>query len=228
MGNESHSGKVVSRRIRSIIFAACIIAMAIVPVGAQNAVPNTVPPTARQAATMPQFASRLAHPGRVQVLPQTKLPPHARQQYSSSHMGATSPQDDMVIYENGPVNGNVDAWTINFGYVVGDTFTVPSGGGTVDSLSFATWLFPGDVVTSVDVSITSQPFGGTSYFAGTVALTQTNLSTNGFGYQIASRNRELHRRTPGWRYLLGESAECQRSQRRSGVLGRELWYRVSV
>ncbi len=45
--------------------------------------------------------------------------------------------------------------------------------------------FPGDVVTSVDVSITSDEFGGTTFFSGTVALTQTNISTNGFGYQIA-------------------------------------------
>jgi hypothetical protein len=30
-----------------------------------------------------------------------------------------------VLYENGPVNGTTDAWTINFGYVVSDSF-VPS------------------------------------------------------------------------------------------------------
>ncbi len=25
-------------------------------------------------------------------------------------------------YDNGPINGTTDAWTINFGYVVSDTF----------------------------------------------------------------------------------------------------------
>ena len=26
-------------------------------------------------------------------------------------------------YDNGPINGTTDAWTINFGYVVSNTFT---------------------------------------------------------------------------------------------------------
>ena len=26
-------------------------------------------------------------------------------------------------YDNGPINGTTDAWTINFGYIVSDTFT---------------------------------------------------------------------------------------------------------
>ncbi len=26
-------------------------------------------------------------------------------------------------YDNGPISGTTDAWTINFGYVVSDTFT---------------------------------------------------------------------------------------------------------
>ncbi len=30
-------------------------------------------------------------------------------------------------YDNGPINGTTDAWTINFGYVVSDTFTVSFG-----------------------------------------------------------------------------------------------------
>ncbi len=30
------------------------------------------------------------------------------------------------IYNNGPINGNTDAWTINFGYAVSDTFFTAS------------------------------------------------------------------------------------------------------
>ncbi len=90
------------------------------------------------------------------------------------------------IYDNGPINGSVDAWTINLGYVVSDTFTVGGGGAPIDGLTFGVWLFSGDVVTSVDVSITSDENGGTTYFSGTVALTQTNISTNSLGYQIAT------------------------------------------
>ena len=54
-------------------------------------------------------------------------------------------------YDNGPINGTTDAWTINFGYVVSDTFT---GVGYVDLLQFGVWEFPGDTLASVDWSIT--------------------------------------------------------------------------
>ena len=47
-------------------------------------------------------------------------------------------------YSNGPINGTVDAWTINFGFVVSDSFTFNSPGGRYQ-LSFGAWLFPGDV-----------------------------------------------------------------------------------
>ena len=29
-----------------------------------------------------------------------------------------------ISYDNGPVNGQVDAWTINFGFAVSDTFHI--------------------------------------------------------------------------------------------------------
>ena len=34
-----------------------------------------------------------------------------------------------VVYDNGPINGNTDAWTINFGFIVSDTFTTGGGNG---------------------------------------------------------------------------------------------------
>src|SRR5499427_7687565 len=49
-----------------------------------------------------------------------------------------------VVYSNGPINGTTDGWTINFGFVVSDTFTVGSGGATITGLTFGAWLFPGD------------------------------------------------------------------------------------
>ena len=33
----------------------------------------------------------------------------------------------LADYNNGPINGTTDAWTINFGYVVSDTFTSNGG-----------------------------------------------------------------------------------------------------
>ena len=87
-------------------------------------------------------------------------------------------------YDNGPINGTTDAWTINFGYVVSDTFP---GGGTVNGFSFGVWEFPGDVMSSVDWSITSGENSGTVYGQGTASgssLTDRFISTNQYGYDI--------------------------------------------
>jgi hypothetical protein len=87
-------------------------------------------------------------------------------------------------YDNGPINGTTDAWTINFGYIVSDTFTA---GSSVIGFSFGVWEFPGDVMSSVDWSITSGENGGTVYGSGTAAgnqLTDRFISTNQYGYNI--------------------------------------------
>jgi hypothetical protein len=42
---------------------------------------------------------------------------------------AVIPAAAQTLYSNGPVNGTTDAWTINFGFVVSDTFTFSDGGG---------------------------------------------------------------------------------------------------
>ncbi len=89
------------------------------------------------------------------------------------------------LYDNGAINGNVDAWTINFGYVVSDTFTL-SASSVVTGVTFGAWLFPGDTLTSAEVSITSAEFGGTSYFDGTVNFSQGSCTTNGFGYNVCA------------------------------------------
>jgi hypothetical protein len=88
-------------------------------------------------------------------------------------------------YDNGPINGTTDAWTINFGYIVSDTFTAPSS--TVSSFTFGVWEFPGDVMSSVDWSITSGENSGTVYGSGTASgsnLTDKFISTNQYGYDI--------------------------------------------
>jgi hypothetical protein len=88
-------------------------------------------------------------------------------------------------YDNGPINGTTDAWTINFGYVVSDTFI--SGGSSATGFAFGVWEFPGDTMTSVQWSITSGENGGTVYGSGTASggnLTDKFISTNQFGYDI--------------------------------------------
>ena len=93
-------------------------------------------------------------------------------------------------YDNGPINGNTDAWTINFGYVVSDTFTVGAGGGSGFSADIGVWEFPGDTVLTVDWTIT-QTENGTGV-GGTANVTDTFISTNGFGYNVD----KLHFNTP--------------------------------
>ena len=87
-------------------------------------------------------------------------------------------------YENGPINGTTDVWTINFGYIVSDTFV---DSGTVSGFAFGVWLFPGDTLTSVDWSITSDENSGTVYGSGTASganLTDKFISSNQYGYNI--------------------------------------------
>jgi len=84
-------------------------------------------------------------------------------------------------YDNGPINGTVDAWTINFGYVVSDTF-VQSSSSSVTAVDFGVWEFPGDVMQTVDFSISATENG--TGVGGTRNVTDTFISTNQYGYNI--------------------------------------------
>src|SRR6185369_16021481 len=91
-----------------------LMLFAALPIAAQT----SVPATAVEAARMPQFAKRLAHSAHPASSPNS-APAHQR-----SRRGAPP---DGIIYDNGPINGTTDAWTINFGFVTADSF--PSDGG---------------------------------------------------------------------------------------------------
>jgi hypothetical protein len=101
-------------------------------------------------------------------------------------LAAVPAKADQNVYNNGPINGNTDAWTINSGFVVSDSFTVNFGAGGVGGLQFGAWLFPGDVLQSAEVSITSQEFGGTTFFDGVVNFTQGSCTTNSFGFDVCT------------------------------------------
>jgi len=151
------------------------MAVAMVPAWAQN----SVPPTAVQAAKMPQFAARLAHPAK--RLAPTNSSALAR---AKMHRG---PLDSNDIYDNGPFNGNTDAWTINFGFIVSDTFTVPNGGSSITGATFGMWLFSGDTLNTAELSITAGENGGTSYFDQTINFTQQGSCTiNQYGYNVCT------------------------------------------
>ena len=85
-------------------------------------------------------------------------------------------------YDNGPINGTTDAWTINFGYVVSDTFTIGAGGGSVQSVSFGVWEFPGDTMQTVDWTITSTENG--TGVGQTANVTDKFISSNQYGYNV--------------------------------------------
>lgn len=88
------------------------------------------------------------------------------------------------LYDNGPTNGTIVGWTINFGFIVSDTFTLSSNS-TVNGLTFAAWLFPGDVLQTVEVAVTSSEFGGTTYFDRTVNFTAGSCFSNG-GFNVCN------------------------------------------
>ena len=91
-----------------------------------------------------------------------------------------------VVYENGPINGNTDGWTINFGFVVSDTFTISTGTTTVSGMSFGAWITPGDTLQSVELSLTSNAFSGTVYFDGQVPITQSGCVVNEYGFDVCT------------------------------------------
>ena len=103
-----------------------------------------------------------------------------------------------VLYDNGAINGETDAWPINFGFVVSDSFVISTGNSTINGLSFNAWLFPGDLLESVEVDITSEPFGGTTYFDQQVSITQqSNCFDNEFGHLVCNETASFNGPTLG-------------------------------
>lgn len=105
---------------------------------------------------------------------------------------AAVPAVAQTVYSNGPINGNGDAWTVNFGFIVSDTFNVVNNGTTVTGFDFGAHLFPGDTLTSAELSITSGENGGTSYFDQTVNFVQSNCVTNGFGFNVCTESSSFN------------------------------------
>ena len=86
-----------------------------------------------------------------------------------------------VLYTNGPINGTINAWTINFGFEVEDSFTL-STTATVTGIIFGGWTDPGDVITSVDWGIAATR--GSFADDGTAAVTTGAYFGQDYGYDI--------------------------------------------
>jgi len=108
------------------------------------------------------------------------------------------PAAAQVLYENGPINGETDAWTINFGFIISDSFQISTGQSQVTGFSFGAWLFPGDVLESVEVTLSSDELGtGTRYFDGTVNLTQSGCFLNNYSYDVCTETGSFSPTTLG-------------------------------
>jgi len=88
-----------------------------------------------------------------------------------------------VIYDNGPTNGTVDAWTINFGFAVADSLLLP-GPSMLTGAEFTLWNRRGDATATVDWSIVENPTAGPILAFGTASVSQQFQFTNGLGYDV--------------------------------------------
>ena len=88
-----------------------------------------------------------------------------------------------IMYENGPVNGQVNARLINFGNAATDSFQNNSLL-FLSGFSFWVWLYPGDVITQLDVSIGSTPYGSDLYHSTVNGSEQGNCFHNRFGFNV--------------------------------------------
>ena len=96
---------------------------------------------------------------------------------------ATVPAAAGVLYSNGPFNGDYDAWTINYGYSVSDSFVVANNS-AIQGLDFVYWIDPtrGETLTTVDIQIGSTSFGGN--IQTLTGVTNMYLGANSYGYSL--------------------------------------------
>src|ERR1022692_1926703 len=95
---------------------------------------------------------------------------------------AVAPAMADTLYSNGPYNGTTDAWSINFGFSVSDSFTAP-GEADIEDLHIVYWdASASDLLTTVDMQLGSTSFGGSMQTLS--GVTNTFLSTNQYGYNL--------------------------------------------
>ena len=91
---------------------------------------------------------------------------------------AVAPAMADTLYDNGPYNGTNDAWTINFGFTVSDSFTLTAS--NVSEFHFVYWdASSTDLLTTADLQVGTTSFGGSPT---TVAFSNSFLGTNQYGY----------------------------------------------
>lgn len=98
---------------------------------------------------------------------------------------AVVPAMATILYTNGPYNGTSEAWPINFGYTVSDSFVL-IGGNYVTGMNFVYWdASSSDSLSNVGVAFTTDPnptSGFTQYGATNTAL--NGGMPNQYGYYL--------------------------------------------
>jgi hypothetical protein len=112
-----------------------------------------------------------------------------------------------IMYENGPVNGQVNARMFNVGYAVTDSFQNNNGLLFLSGISFYVWLFPGDTITSVEVSIGSTPYGTDLFDKFVQGLGEgANCFRNRFGYNVCLLSIDFFASPSGTAWLTLQNA----------------------
>jgi opacity protein-like surface antigen len=97
---------------------------------------------------------------------------------------ASTPASADVVFDSGAFNGTIDAYTLGYGYVVSNSFTIVAPI-VVEGFTFVSWNEQGSVTTGVQWAIGSTAFGS-GLGSGTAAVTNTFLSNNNSGYDVNS------------------------------------------
>jgi hypothetical protein len=88
-----------------------------------------------------------------------------------------------TVYDNGPINGTINALTINFGFNVSNSFTLTNPS-NLTGAQLGLWAYPGDTPSDVDWSIGSTE-GASDLASGTGAgLSSVFQFNNGYGFSI--------------------------------------------
>jgi hypothetical protein len=95
-------------------------------------------------------------------------------------------QNGFLLYSNGLPCPDYchDAWQINGGFVVSDSFVANAANGRVTGFDFYTWQYPGDRVLRIQWMISSAEFGGTVYGLGSTLVDDEGGSMNEYGFFV--------------------------------------------
>lgn len=100
-----------------------------------------------------------------------------------------NPSSEVGFYDNGPINGKIDAAPIFGGFWVSNSFRAP--GSAMSKVTFGVWVFPGEVPASVVWSVTDKPHEGSFCETGEVRLAPTFVRTNDLGFDVYKAEFEI-------------------------------------